>query len=104
MAVEIELYFAVVSLIISALNIVGLFLEHVKSSERIASLETKVEPFWELVRSNASAIMEGISRKKSNPHSNPRNPDSMESRKKALLDKLEKRTLYLVKQRNLEQC
>lgn len=104
MAIEIgiELAIAVAALVITVLNVVGLFMEHFKSRERIASLETKVEPFWELLRQNASTLVQAVSKRKSNPHSNPTNPSS-EARRKALLDKLENRLLTSSEAKELRQ-
>jgi len=91
MVVEMELYFAVASLIICAFNIVGLFAEHFKSRERIARLETKIEPFWKTLENNIPSLISAITKSK-NPHSNPHNPNG-EARKKELLDRMHEKTL-----------
>lgn len=67
-----------------------------------ASLETKVEPFWELVRQNASILIEVISKRKSNPEPDPTSP-GFDARTSELLKKLERQTLTSSEAKELQQ-
>ena len=90
MAGEIELGVAFTSLIVAILSVIGLFLEHFTTRERIARLEIKVEPFWKTIEGNVPALISAVI-KKENSHVK-HNPNG-EGRKRELLEKLEKKTL-----------
>lgn len=90
MAGEIELTTSIVSLIVAILSMIGLFLEHFKTREKIVRLETQVEPFWKLVQDNVHALIRAVV-KDEDPHVK-HNPNG-EGRKRELLDKLEKKIL-----------
>lgn len=86
---EIELLSAIVAAIITSLITQGIFYFKVISElkERATRLETKIEPFWELIMKNIPDLL-----KMAKKSGNPNNPNP-EDRKKELLDKLEKQAL-----------